>query len=198
MDISSISAKSKGGIKFGLLLQDEFTSCIWSLFLKHKSDLTMYVWNWLQRTKKQGIKIQVTRCDNGGENKSLQDKIDTTPDFNTHFEHTAPYTPEQNVSIERKFQTFYGKTSYMLNACHLPIHLREQLWAHTAYLASLLDIILVKNHKDKSPYKSWYNKITPWSSNLRSFGEIGIIQDGAIGGKQRFSSYFHWPSSKSF
>jgi hypothetical protein len=76
MDISSINVQSKGRNKFWLLLQDEFTSCIWSFFLKHKSDLTMYVWNWLQRTKKEGIKIQIIRCDNGGENKSLQSKIE--------------------------------------------------------------------------------------------------------------------------
>jgi hypothetical protein len=69
----------------------------------------------------------------------------------------------------------------MLNACHLSIHLREKLWARTAHLAILLDIILVKNHKDKSPYVLWYNKVPPWSSNLRTFGEIGIIQDGALG-----------------
>jgi Reverse transcriptase (RNA-dependent DNA polymerase) len=69
----------------------------------------------------------------------------------------------------------------MLNACHLPIHLREQLWAHTDRLATLLDMILVKNHKDKSPYELWYNKIPQWSSNLRTFGEIRIIQDGALG-----------------
>jgi hypothetical protein len=68
----------------------------------------------------------------------------------------------------------------MLNACHLPIHLRQKLWAHTAHLATLLDIILVKNHKDRSPYELWYNKIPLCSSNLRTFGGIGIIQDGAL------------------
>jgi hypothetical protein len=41
MDISSINVKSKGGNKFWLLLQDELTSCLWSFFMKHKSDLTM-------------------------------------------------------------------------------------------------------------------------------------------------------------
>jgi hypothetical protein len=102
-------------------------------------------------------------------------------DFNIHFEYTAPYTPEHSGTIEREFQTLYGKTRSMLNECHLPIHLREQLWAHTAHLATLLDIILVKNHKDTFPYELWYNKIPPWSSNLRTFGKIGIIQDGALG-----------------
>jgi hypothetical protein len=47
----------------------------------------------------------------------------------------------------------------MLNSCHLLIHFREKLWANTAHLATLLDIILVKNHKDKSPYEIWYKMI---------------------------------------
>jgi hypothetical protein len=51
------------------------------------------VWNWLQRTKKEGTKIQIIRCDNAGESKSLENEINTTPDFSTHFEYTASYTP---------------------------------------------------------------------------------------------------------
>jgi hypothetical protein len=82
------------------------------------------------------------------ENKSLQQKIDATPEFHLHFEFTAPDTPENNGTIERKFQTLYVKTRSMLNVCHLPINLQDQLWAHIAHLATLLDIILVINHRD--------------------------------------------------
>jgi hypothetical protein len=34
LDISSIYVQSKGGNKYWLLLQDDFTNCIWSFFLK--------------------------------------------------------------------------------------------------------------------------------------------------------------------
>jgi hypothetical protein len=109
MDISSINVKSKGGNKFWLLLQDELTNCIWSFFLKQKSDLTIYECNWLQRTKKDGIKNQILRCDNAGENKSLQHKIDTTPDFHIHFENTAPYNSEHNVQLKENFKHYVVK-----------------------------------------------------------------------------------------
>ena len=181
MDISSINVKSKGGNKFWLLLQDEFTDCIWSFFMKKKSDLTDRVWNWLEQCKKHGYIIENIRCDNAGENLSLRDKINSTPQFNIKFELTAPYTPEHNGTIERKFQTLYGKTRSMLNACHLTVSLREQLWAHCAHLATLLDIITVDNAKDKSPYELWYNKTPKWATNLRTFGEIGIVHDSAQG-----------------
>jgi hypothetical protein len=68
MGISSINVKSKGGNKFWLLLQDEFTDCVWSFFLKKKSDLTHNVSNWLQKCKKDDINFQNIRCDNAGEN----------------------------------------------------------------------------------------------------------------------------------
>ena len=181
MDISSINVKSKGGNKFWLLLQDEFTDCIWSFFMKKKSDLTSFVWKWLKKCKQDGITIQHIRCDNAGENISCQQFLTADPLFNIKFEYTAPYTPEQNGTVERKFQTLYGKVRSMLNACHLPIYLRQQLWAHCAHLATLLEIILVNNPDDKSPYELWYDKKPSWTSNLRTFGEIGIIQDGALG-----------------
>jgi hypothetical protein len=124
MDICSINVKSKGGNKFWLLLQDEFTDCVWSFFLKQNSDLTYHFWNWLQKCKKDGIKIQIIRYDNAGENKSLQQKLDATADSHIHVKYTVPYTHAHNGTIERRFQTFYGKPRSMLNACHLPIHLR--------------------------------------------------------------------------
>jgi hypothetical protein len=88
--ISSINVQSKVGNKLWLLLQDEFTDCIWRFVLKQKSDLTHHVWNWLQKTKKDGIKVPIIGCDNADENWSLQQKIDATTDFHIHFEYTAP------------------------------------------------------------------------------------------------------------
>lgn len=40
---------------------------------------------------------------------------------------------------------------------------------------------MVNNPQDKSPYEKWYGKAPKWVSNLRTFGEIGIIQDGSLG-----------------
>ena len=65
MGISSINDKSKGGNKFWLLLQNEFTDFVWSFFVNEKSDLTSFVWKWLKKCKKEdGITIQHIRCDN--------------------------------------------------------------------------------------------------------------------------------------
>jgi hypothetical protein len=39
MDISWIKAKSYGVAKYWLMVQDEFTGYIWSIFIKAKSEL---------------------------------------------------------------------------------------------------------------------------------------------------------------
>jgi transposase InsO family protein len=146
MDISSISTPSFGGNKFWLMLQDEFTGYIWSHFLKHKSDLPPIVIQWIQQIHKTTkVQIKTIRCDNAGENKSLQQKIQADKTLNIKFEFTAPYTPEMNGKIERKFATLYGKTRSMLNGAKLPMKLRNGLWAHCARLASKLENVLCQH-----------------------------------------------------
>ena len=179
IDISSVKTTSKGGNKFWLLIMDEFTECIWSYFIKRKSDLPQVVYEWIMRaTNQQKIRVNIIRCDNAGENLSLQKKLaHSFHCSHIKFEFTAPNTPQQNGKIERKFATLFGKCRSMLNAAGVPQHLRELLWAQCGQMATLLDKILVDDPKLKSPYELWYDKIPSWLANLKVFGEIGIVHN---------------------
>jgi transposase InsO family protein len=64
----------------------------------------------------------------------LQKQIEGEKDLNIKFEFTAPYTPEMNGKIERKFATLYGKTRSMFNGARLTKELRNGLWAQCAKL----------------------------------------------------------------
>jgi hypothetical protein len=103
--------------------------------------------------------------------------IEEDTDFNPIFEFTAPYTPQQNGKIERKFATLWGKVRAMLNAAKLPWNLRNRLWAQCANLATRLENILVNNNT--TPYKLLNGSDPPWINNLHSFGELAIVHDGA-------------------
>ena len=48
-DISYVQATSQGGNNFWLLIIDEYTKHCWSIFLKHKSDLSTEMMSWLFR-----------------------------------------------------------------------------------------------------------------------------------------------------
>ena len=121
MDISSIQNPSYGGSKFWTLLVDEATCRVWSIFLKAKSDLKDHAIPWIRVIKKDhGEDIKVLRCDNAGENKSLETSIQATTDLATKFEYTAPDTPEQNGVVERKFKTLYAKVRSAEEMQNLP------------------------------------------------------------------------------
>ena len=178
IDISSTKARSFGGSKFWALMQDEATDMCWSMFLKNKSELKHKAIPLIKKIKKRtGVNIEVIRCDNAGENKSLQEAIDLDPDLNIKFEYTAPNTPQQNGVVERKFATLYGRVRSMLNAAEVPKTLREKLWAYAAKMATELDTILVKPGEDSSAIMKFYGDNPPWIVNLRPFGEVGIISN---------------------
>jgi hypothetical protein len=176
-DISSVNTYSQGGNKFWLLVMDEFTKMKWSFFLKRKSDLVNTMMHFSQDALKIGIKIEYFRCDNSGENMAFKKRHDAST-FKAIFEFTAPYTPEQNGTVERAFPTLFGKTRAMLNAAGLPKWLRDRLWAMGGRLTTLLDNIVVTHHEDESPYEKWHNDLPRWMKFLRTFGEMGIVQDG--------------------
>jgi hypothetical protein len=178
IDISSISAKSYGGAQFWLMIQDEYTGYVWSRFLKKKSDLPETVIKWINEVKKTAnVNIQKIRCDNAGENTTLQKWVQEDKELNISFEFTAPYTPEMNGKIERKFATLYGKTRSMLNGAQFPKTLRDGLWAHCAKLASNLENILYGSTGKTPPSERFYGHLPKWVKSLRTFGEIAIISD---------------------
>jgi hypothetical protein len=76
LDISYPNFTSFGGSKYWLLIQDEFTGYIWSIFLKAKSDLSDIMLVWLHQFQKDNsLTVKFTRCDNSGEHTQLQSLV---------------------------------------------------------------------------------------------------------------------------
>ena len=98
-DISSVKSKSKGTSRFWLLVVDEATDYCWSFFLKKKSELSKKMIDLLKQLFTLGYKVKALRCDNAGENVTLQSKC-VNNGLNISFEFTAPGTPQQNGVCE--------------------------------------------------------------------------------------------------
>jgi hypothetical protein len=179
IDISYVKTASFGGARFWLLIQDERTDHIWSIFLRNKSETADKMLEWLHMIKNtMDINVRIIRCDNAGENRKLQEVIRADPDLKIKFEFTAPNTPQQNGKIERKFQTLYGKVRAMLNWARLTAHLRTRLWAQCAAVVTKLENIIVKEHNDVSSHEKFYGVTPTLINHLRTFGEIAIVHDG--------------------
>ena len=118
----------------------------WSFFVKQKSELKNQVVPFIKKiNKKFSVQFKVIRCDNAGENKSLQEAIDLDNELhNIVFEYTAPYTPQQAGVVERKFATLWNKVCSMLNGAGLPSYIRDGLWAECANHATKLNNILIR------------------------------------------------------
>ena len=179
IDISYVNFTSFGGAKFWLLIQDEYTDFLWSKFLKSKDEVVPVMLQWIKEIQKETkLKVKTIRCDNSGENKALQESIKTDYELTTKFEFTAPNTPQQNGKIERKFATLYGKMRAMLNGAKLIPYFREKIWAQCAKLSTQLENIISKSNGEDSAHKKFYGNNPSWIKNLRTFGEIGILNDG--------------------
>ena len=168
IDISSVAATSFGGAKYWLLIQDDYTDFIWSYFLKSKAQMAGTFMNWLETIQKETkLTIRKIRCDNSGENRSLQELVRQDHNLSVKFEFTAPYTPQQNGKIERKFATLYGKIRAMLNWARLTPYLRKKLWAQCANTATKLENIIVKNESRFTSYELFYGVNPEWAYFLR-------------------------------
>ena len=183
IDISSINFVSYGGAKFWLLIQDEFSNYLWSYFLSAKSELAGTVCTFIKTFQKDHkYKVKFIRLDNSGENKTLQKEINEVDEKLTiQFEFTAPYSPQQNGKIERKFSTLWGKVRAMLNCAKLPWNIRNKVWAQCANHATKLENILMVSDFGTSPYELLHKEKPKWLNNLHTFGEIAIVHDGAKG-----------------
>ena len=178
IDVSYVSTPSFGGCNYWLLIQDEFTSYIWTLFLKTKEELSDKLVPWLCTFQKDNnLKIKGLRIDGSGENGKLLDNIKHNPCLTIKIELTAPYTPEQNGKVERKFATLYGKIRAMFHWANLTPYLKSCLWAQCAYNATQIENIICKPTETISAAQKFYGTNPSWVNNLHIFGEIGIVHD---------------------
>ena len=140
IDISSVKGVSIGGSKYWLAIVDDFTDMTWSMFLKQKSEQVNRIIDFIRDLKvKLNLSVKYIRCDNAGENKSLEKRC-LREGFGVQFEYTAPDTPQYNGRVERKFATLYSRVRVILNRSMVPSGLRQKLWAEAAQLATLQEI----------------------------------------------------------
>eukprot|EP00957_Ditylum_brightwellii_P038657 2922379-Ditylum_brightwellii.AAC.1 len=101
LDISTIKGE-KDGPKVNVknqwrIMVDECTSLKFSDFFKTKNGMVEPTLEQFNRWSKKGIMVQYLRCDNAGENKTLEKRSQSSDwKMNIQFEYTARATPQQN------------------------------------------------------------------------------------------------------
>ena len=179
LDISSMKHDSQGGKKHWAMLVDEATGYKKSFFMKKKSDQVVEIAQWLKNLNdKRGIKVKMIRCDNAGENKSLEEWCDKEG-LGITFEYTAPGTPQQNGVVERAFVTVMGRGRTMMNYAGLTTRKRRMLWCEVASTATQIDNILVYGDRQIPAFEAFYGEEAKYAKHLRIFGEMCVTVDGS-------------------
>ena len=136
IDISSVKTKDSKRIgKYWLLVVDEATSMKCSFFLKSKDSQVPLLTGFIKTLQNQNKKVKYIRCDNAGENRSLQPALEGEG-MNVTFEFTARETPQQNGKVERAFATLYGRMRAMMAAAKWDDAMKHKLWMEAAATAT--------------------------------------------------------------
>ena len=187
LDTTSIKIRSFGGSKFWLVIVDDATSFTWSIFLKTKSEQVPRLMTFVRKMKARGTPVKKIRCDNAGENKSLQAACLAAGDpdvVNIVFEFTPRDSPEYNGKAERKIAVLHSRNRVMLNAAHLSKKLHDSLWAESGATVTDVENLLLSRTKEEPAHKAFYKCEMPEADKLRQFGEIAVIKHGpSIKGK---------------
>ena len=176
IDISSMNSTSLGGSRYMALVVDDFSGYEWGIFLKNKSDLHKQVIPLLKKLRTQKKPTKYIRCDNAGENVTLQKKC-LEENLDIQFEFTAPYSPQYNGRVERPFADIWNKVRTSLIAAGIPKEKGKLVWTECASTVVKINNILIKRPGEKSASERMFKNTPAYAEKLRTFGEIAIIRN---------------------
>ena len=174
IDTSSVKT-SKSLQRFWVLVEDQATCMKWSFFVRNKDDQVSWIMELIEEIESNTKrKVRYIRCDNAGENKTLEREIKKKRK-SIAFEYTSRNTPQQNGQVERSFATLYGKIRAMLRDARMTKGQKDRYWTEAASTATKIDNLLIRKGETHCPYKRFYNNYPNYARHLRVFGEKGIV-----------------------
>jgi len=153
---------SRYGHLYSMNVIDDFTSYVWSLPLKSKSEAINVLCAWHCAVENQtGDRLKIIVTDNG----ELVSKTTTAWCKLYRIDHqlTAPYTSTQNGQAERLHCTILGKAHTMRLSCNAPASFWDEFCATSTYLTNFT---ASSSLNGKTPYELWFGHM-PSLSHLR-------------------------------
>jgi hypothetical protein len=152
-------------------------------FLSNKNDQVESTCEILHSFKQDGMPVKFLRCDNAGENVSLEKAIKgkAWQMTNLKLEYTARDTPQQNSIAELSIFHTVLKAKTMLRAARVPKKFRYKLFPMIVKTATQLDAlsIITLNGTAATRYEHLYGKLPSYAAHLRTVGEAGAVKPQA-------------------
>lgn len=160
-----IDTQTWDGRKYFVTFLDDYTHYSRVYLLKNKYEVSECLKHYVQWTERHfSEKVEIIRCDNGGEYCSNQ-LVDWCKNKGITLDYTVPYTPQLNGKAERLNRTLLDKTRALLFDANMP----KYLWGEALFTAVYLLNRTSTSTKNRTPYELWNNR-KPDLSNLRIFG----------------------------
>ena len=161
------------------ILVDERTQLKFSDFFCSKKEMIEPTCELLNKWRLSGKTVKYIRCDNAGENLSLQSRMGSTDwKFGTEFEFTGRATPQRNHLAELGFAILANRGRAILKAANVPMELRKILWREAFMTATVLDGLTIINIDDivQSRIEHWGLKLPEFAKYLKNWGEAGTVK----------------------
>ena len=158
-----LSIPSTSGHKYFLTIVDDHTRFTWLYFLKHKSEASIHLQNFVALIETQFDKrVKSIRSDNGLEFQMSQFYAFKGILYQT----SCVESPQQNGIVERKHQHILGVARALLFHSNLPCCFWNYAIAHATYLINRLPTPFLNNN---NPYFQLFNSL-PDLHDLKVFG----------------------------
>ena len=166
IDLSGkIEPISREGFQYAMIFVDDFSSVIFVYFLKNKSNAVDALKRFLADTSIYGSTRRI-RTDNGGEFVSdefqkvlIENKIKV--------EYTCPYSPHQNGTAERNWQSLFNMVRTLLIDSKLP----KEFWVYAVSSAAYIRNRCF-NQRIKNTPQFLLTNVKPNYNNLHIFGSL--------------------------
>ena len=171
IDTSGPYSETLGGTRYWVQIVDDYTRIGFSGFVKNKNEIINFAERHFVLLKGLGYEVKFMRTDNAGENVKALTKL--CEQMGASIELTAPYTPQHNGVVERRFALLKQKAQAMMFAAGLNKDARELLWAEAAQCANDLENITSTTSSKTPAYELFTKEVSKLYPNLIQFGRIG-------------------------
>ena len=162
----------------GRVMVDEYSDCGFCKFFETKNGMVEPTLEQFSKWKQAKKPVKYVRCDNAGENRTLQIRSDSKDwKMNINFEFTARNTPQQNSKVEVRIATIVAKGRAMMHRANVPIEARYKIFPKAFETATDLDNLVIKeiNGVTQTRIEHFCGDLPRYANKLRTWGEAGTV-----------------------
>ena len=165
VDLSGPHVKSRTGNEYVMDIVDDYTSRVWPIPLKRKSDAFDYLIAWERAHELEtGLKVGTYITDNGElKSNAMRDWLESR---GTNQLFTAPYTSAHIGRVERMHRTLMAKARTMHIYAKCPPNMWDEFYMTAGHLQNKTTTRLLEG---TTPWEQWYER-KPDYSYMREIG----------------------------